>query len=284
MAKGNLLLGTARNSVGDVVMYRREGSQVSRVRVRKIGNPKTTAQSAQRSLFAPVAKFFSPLAVVLERSFEGLSKAKSYSKFLQDNIKLARTNGWLLPKGTGFFPLPYKLSKGTLPTVGYSLDGTSHALEFTSPAAAAGATTIGDLSTLFINAGYAAGDVVTIIICVKDADGNYFPIAEQFTIDATSTDLIAGAFGNMVLTIDNSSKDKLTVNSGLGQTDAGAIIVARFENEKWRRSTQVLDVDSAVVTAVTDATAKAASAASYGANANGGNPLVYLDGEEEVFQ
>ena len=32
MAKGNLFLGTAARSVGDVVMYRREGSQVSRSR------------------------------------------------------------------------------------------------------------------------------------------------------------------------------------------------------------------------------------------------------------
>ena len=77
MAKGNLLLGTAGNSVGDVVMYRREGAQVSRVRVRKIKNPKTDAQSLQRAAFSPVAKFYSPLAVVLERSFEGLSKMKS---------------------------------------------------------------------------------------------------------------------------------------------------------------------------------------------------------------
>ena len=75
MAKGNLLLGTAKNSVGDVVMYRREGSEITRVRVRNVKNPKTNAQSFQRAIMAPIAKFYSPLSVVLERSFEGLLKA-----------------------------------------------------------------------------------------------------------------------------------------------------------------------------------------------------------------
>ena len=69
MAKGNLFLGTAARSVGDVVMYRREGSQVSRVRVRKIANPKTDAQCAQRAYMSAVVRFYQPLADILERSF-----------------------------------------------------------------------------------------------------------------------------------------------------------------------------------------------------------------------
>lgn len=117
MAKGNLLLGTAKNSVGDVVMYRREGAQITRVRVRNVKNPKTDAQSFQRAIMAPIAKFYSPLSVVLERSFEGLSKAKSHNKFNQVNAGLARAGKWALPKGTGFFPMPYQLSKGTLPVI-----------------------------------------------------------------------------------------------------------------------------------------------------------------------
>ena len=62
MAKGNLLLGTAARSIGDVVMYRREGTQVSRIRIRQIKNPKTKAQCAQRAYMSAVVRFYQPLA------------------------------------------------------------------------------------------------------------------------------------------------------------------------------------------------------------------------------
>lgn len=279
MAKGNLLLGTAGNSVGDVVMYRREGAQVSRVRVRKIKNPKTDAQSLQRAAFSPVAKFYSPLAVVLERSFEGLSKMKSYNKFLKTNIDLARANGWLLPKGTGFFPLPYKLSQGTLPAVSYIASGPAQGLNLQSITAEAAPSTIGDLSQAFVSAGYSNGDIVTFIFVTSDNNGvasNFVPVACQFEIDTTSTDTVADALPQ--LSFDYSAST-LGVKAAVGTYVAGAVIVARFENDKWRRSTQFLAVDSTITTAIADTAYKAAAIASYGMNAGDPNPLVYLDGD-----
>lgn len=284
MAKGNLFLGTAAKSVGDVVMYRREGAQVSRVRVRKIANPKTNAQSIQRNFFSPVAKFFAPLAITLAESFEGLSKSKSYSKFLKTNIKKARANGWYLPKGTGFFPLPYQVSEGTLPTMGYAYDADAKAITATIGTAAAAVTTIGGLSAGFIAKGYAAGDIVTVIVAVKDANGNYFPLASQFVINVDSTDAIAGAFGSINVAVSGEDNNELAATSSLGDVVGGAIIVARFENDKWRRSTQSFIVDPTIIADVTNEDNRDAAIASYGNAANGANPLVYLDGPEPVFQ
>lgn len=279
MAKGNLFLGTAGNSVGDVVMYRREGSQVSRVRVRKVKNPKTDAQSLQRAAFSPVAKFYSPLAVVLERSFEGLSKSKSYAKFLKTNVDLARANGWLLPKGTGFFPLPYRLSQGTLPQISYSI------MTGLTPGFNIGETqtsTIGGLSEAFVAAGYQNGDIVTIILVSVNgpiaATGSFSPVAVQFAIDTTSTQTISAAFSGRIVISNGPSGASFNVPSG-SNCAAGAIIVARFENEKWRRSTQDLAVDTGLMTAITAADYKAEAIASYGPNAGDPNPLVYLDGD-----
>lgn len=279
MAKGNLLLGTAGNSVGDVVMYRREGAQVSRVRVRKIKNPKTDAQSLQRAAFSPVAKFYSPLAVVLERSFEGLSKMKSYNKFLKTNIDLARANGWLLPKGTGFFPLPYKLSQGTLPQVACSWDTGDIMVKCVNIALDSAPTTIGALSTAFVNAGYQNGDVVTFIGIagsISETSGNFVPYAGQFEIDTTSAVTIANALPKINIT---ESSGKLAFDLVSVDFCGGAVIVSRFENEKWRRSTQNLVVSSTLISEVTDADYKAAAIASYGMNAGDPNPLVYLDGD-----
>ena len=279
MAKGNLLLGTAGNSVGDVVMYRREGAQVSRVRVRKIKNPKTDAQSLQRAAFSPVAKFYSPLAVVLERSFEGLSKMKSYNKFLKTNIDLARANGWLLPKGTGFFPLPYKLSQGTMPQVTCAWNAGDVMVRCINISIASAPTTIRDLSTAFVNAGYQNGDVVTFIGIAGASDdvlSNFVPYAGQFEIDTTSTVTIAAALPKFNITeSDNQLAFDLTSLDFCG----GAVIVSRFENEKWRRSTQNLAVSTVLIGDITAADYKAAAIASYGMNAGDPNPLVYLDGD-----
>ena len=280
MAKGNLLLGTAANSVGDVVMYRREGAQVSRVRVRKVKNPKTNAQSTQRAFFAPVAKFYSPLAIVLERSFEGLSKAKSYAKFLKTNVDLARTNDWLLPKGTGFFPLPYKLSQGSLPSIPqFALDGGS--LMIPIPHVAQTATSIGDFSKDVMNAGANKGDIITIILCNADSSGNnYYPLAFQFEVNPDSTDTLASIVpANVNFTYD-TEEEAWEIENSQGRTKGGAIILARFENNVWRRSTTFLNVSFNLMEQIDAAAWKAAAIASYGATNTGDNPLVYLDGEE----
>lgn len=278
MAKGNLLLGTAGNSVGDVVMYRREGAQVSRVRVRKIKNPKTDAQSLQRAAFSPVAKFYSPLAVVLERSFEGLSKMKSYNKFLKTNIDLARANGWLLPKGTGFFPLPYKLSQGTLKTVGAHFNNTDYTITIQMSGSFEAPTTIGAMSELFVGMGYNNGDIVTIVGTAQNGNDGYYPISVQFEIDTTSEVTLAAAIPS--LTINVGQGPWLLKLGFSGVTLAGgAIIIARFENDKWRRSTEFLDVSSTLMTQIESSDYKAAAIASYGMNASDPNPLVYLDGD-----
>lgn len=280
MAKGNLLLGTAGNSVGDVVMYRREGAQVSRVRVRKIKNPKTDAQSLQRAAFSPVAKFYSPLAVVLERSFEGLSKMKSYNKFLKTNIDLARANGWLLPKGTGFFPLPYKLSQGTLPVLSYSLNDDSY-LSLPLNGTFESMTTMGQLSQVFVNNGAVNGDIITIIV-VPDADyqngESHYPLSMQFEVNTNSEATIANTLPLVRVETNLLASGKLVLSASGGNAfDAAAIINARFENDKWRRSTQFLVVKESILTWIE--TNKATAIASYGPNAGDPNPLVYLDGD-----
>ena len=280
MAKGNLLLGTAKNSVGDVVMYRREGAQITRVRVRNVKNPKTNAQSFQRAIMAPIAKFYSPLSVVLERSFEGLSKAKSHNKFNQVNAGLARKNKWALPKGTGFFPLPYQLSQGTVPSV--LVTTTSGDLVYIINIAHSGETltTVGQLSADFVAAGYKEGDVVTIIaISGNNATSNYFPITMQFEVDSASTTAITTIYkGGFSFTVDDNQFLKLEHISD--QLYGCAVIVSRFDGTMWRRSTQSLVVDPDIMTDVISDAKVAAAIASYGQTAGDGNPLVYLDGDE----
>lgn len=280
MAKGNLFLGTAANSVGDVVMYRREGAQVSRVRVRNVANPRTNAQSTQRAFFAPVAKFYSPLSTILERSFEGLNKSKSYSKFLKTNVSLARANDWLLPKGTGFFPLPYQLSQGTLPAFNFVVNEGSLVITLPSIGADEDVSTIADLSEFFISSGYQNGDIISIILIKgdpTDVESNFVPVSLQFAVDTTNTTLIGVTFRGYNL---STAAGSLSFKPNNDLVAAGAVIVARFENDKWRRSTQALAVSSSIIEGINTTAFKAAAIASYGNSATGDNPLVYLDGDE----
>lgn len=280
MAKGNLILGTAKNSVGDVVMYRREGAQITRVRVRNVKNPKTNAQSFQRAIMAPIAKFYSPLSDVLERSFEGLSKAKSHNKFNQVNANLARANKWALPKGTGFFPLPYQLSQGTLPAVVYNFLGEEGYMHISGAAAAPGTKTIGDFSKWFISMGYKDGDVVTILLAIATESNTYYPESKQFIIDSASTATIADTFKgwNVILNAEETTGVNITLDGK--QYIAGAVIVSRFDGNMWRRSTQSFAVSGDFMLAHFDEAHVAAAIASYGKTAGDGNPLVYLDGDE----
>lgn len=131
MAKGNLFLGTARGSVGDVTFYRKNGNQISRVRNRKISNPSTQAQLVQRAVIATVAKAYAAGCVIFDHSFEGVSTGeKSQARFMSRNLDLLRSyvegdlknyrgDGQCLAAVAargGSFPVPngYLVSEGSL--------------------------------------------------------------------------------------------------------------------------------------------------------------------------
>lgn len=141
MAKGNLFLGTAAGKVGDVVMYRYEGKQCSRVRVREIKNPKSEAQQAQRAILSTVTNAYSLLSSICNHSFENVQyDGKSMNYFNKINLKTIRNlvsqsqntqaysvdeiNGFAdsetplvflnAPSTTAFIPNNYRISKGSL--------------------------------------------------------------------------------------------------------------------------------------------------------------------------
>lgn len=281
MAKGNLFLGTAAKSVGDVVMYRREGAQVSRVRVRKIANPKTDAQCLQRAFMSACVKFYQPLANVLDRSWQGKSRAKSYAAFLKANAPKVRAAGYYIPKGTGFIPLPMQLSEGVLTPADYNVNGGALLVTLSGiTAQTQSPTTIGALSTLFVNGGYKAGDVVTIILAGKTGEVFGNPIACQFIIDTTSADTIADAMP-MIAGIDAEGETgSIAITPKLTSAVGGAVIIARNVDGVWQRSKQIMSVESAAISDFTTDAAKTACIESYKGAAASDNPLVYLDGDE----
>lgn len=131
MAKGNLFLGGARGSVGDVTFYTKNGQQISRVRRRSVKNPSTSGQLYQRAIMATVIKAYQAGSVIFDHSFEGVATgAASQARFQKININLIRKlveadvaanaaesahHAAVVPRGS-VWPVPnvYRVSQGTL--------------------------------------------------------------------------------------------------------------------------------------------------------------------------
>lgn len=124
MAKGNMLLGFSRGSVGDLTFYRRNSQQVARARARVVKNPKTLAQQMQRAIMRTSVEAYKILKEVCDHSWEGVAYgANSYAEFQKQNMsmlrRLAAAGGQntksFLPSGfNGLVAMPWVLSKGSI--------------------------------------------------------------------------------------------------------------------------------------------------------------------------
>ena len=92
MAKGNLFQGMGRGKIGDVVLSRLNGQQVSRVRNRQPTNPKTNAQLYQRAIMATVMRAYSAGKEIFDHSFEGKKVGSGcQAEFMSLNAKALRS-------------------------------------------------------------------------------------------------------------------------------------------------------------------------------------------------
>lgn len=287
MAKGNLFLGTGRRSVGDVVLYRRNGEQVSRVRVRKIANPKSDGQALQRAYMAAVSKFYSFFKSPLEKSWQGLNRSQSQSAFLKANANLVRSEGYYVPKGFGLAPLPLQVSKGTLQRVGATIDSGGRLVVFNGLQSAIvdSDLSLGTISSAFVAKGYAAGDQVTILTVLYDDDLGYIPRWCRFVLDPASTESIEGIYDSVGIepdfTVVDSNVSTVEFISSMFDIAAAAIIVSRYSNGEWQRSTEFMSANEAFLRDFIGEDARAAAIASYQGTTAVPDSDVYLNGSTE---
>lgn len=92
MAKDNLFLGFGRGKVGDLVMYRAGGTQITRARNRSPKNPQTPLQLLQRVCMKTCAGAYSMLQDITNHSFQGRAEGTpSQSRFTELNIAFFRS-------------------------------------------------------------------------------------------------------------------------------------------------------------------------------------------------
>lgn len=82
MARRNIILGNGRGKLGDIVLYRQNGQQISRIRVTP-KNPRSAGQSVQRMILASASKTLAALRNLYNHSFEGIAVGQKSTQHAQ---------------------------------------------------------------------------------------------------------------------------------------------------------------------------------------------------------
>lgn len=185
MAKGNIILGYLRGSIGDITFFRAKGQQLSRARNRAPANPRTVAQMDQRAKMACAVKFFSQVgANFFKYAFEGKKTTESYfNAFVKNNIQ---TGGYIGKQASRVFDFPalgnWQISAGSLPEITAPFPQTANGVVFSVGTVSATAkTTISDLTTALISSDssrWREGDILT---CLCYCATNYATLPTIYT-------------------------------------------------------------------------------------------------------
>lgn len=218
MATGNMFLGGARGSVGDITLSVQNGQQTYRQRNRQPRNPRSRRQMFQRASFAVPVKFFTRGTQQLFKfAFTDKKQTESdYNAFMRANAK----RGILMTKEQLENPYianlgRFQLTKGDLPSIrvmevnGAEVGDGSCVFIKTEIAVASAPTTFGQLSQAILdsNSGYQRGDIITTLCIVTNCgymdvmpylvtDGIFEPrwVIEQMILDPDDTTALTPAW------------------------------------------------------------------------------------------
>lgn len=288
MGKNNLVLGTARGKLGDIVFYRAGGEQRFRTRVRPT-NPRTYAQLVQRCVVSTAVKFYSEIVTVADHAFQNYEGSlKNHQRYMKLNIDALRKialqnviswspinwntinygnytwkdsqdiaiNPYIVSEGD-ITPIEYEFKQGAtggiIPAVGTPVDNTEGYKNLTYNEAA---------NYLGVN----VGDQITFIVCTNDENTGYVKRTHigRIILMPSNGDTKEQLFGSSGINLPNKENygdvtlsmyalqgedNKTTmvvdpVNGSYKYADVigYAVIVSRFENNRWRRSTQQIVV------------------------------------------
>lgn len=286
MAKGNMLLGYSRGSVGDVTFTKIKGQQVARARNRNPHNPRTNKQSLQRAIFAAAVKFYTRGNQNFYKfAYENKKAVESdYNAFMRENVKRAPAISREAFANYDY-PVfaPYIMAKGGLSPLENSISAGKAVVALGVDAPSTLPTTVGELTTVLIaSEAYKAGDILTLVTINSDFNGPY-PSAtgvgvgkpawaiSQIILDASSTDTLADTLGMQASNVSGALV--LTDATGVtllgGTYSAFVMVLTRNTDSGLKCSTQELVLNGAATTAyegAQDAAYKSSVIASWQAN------------------
>lgn len=277
MAKGNMLLGFSRGSVGDLTFYRRNAQQVTRARARVVKNPKTLAQQMQRALMRTSVEAYKVIKEICDHSWEGVAYgANSYAEFQKQNMamlrRLAAAGGEntksFLPSGfNGLVAMPWILSKGSIAWAGVQTQfqtGQNAAVHMVFNANTSGISALNEITyedfCNFFN--LRQGDQLTLVAFPKRSDIDESSCIEPIIARLVLSPSAGGFEGSALFTSDgkvdpaganvlNENTDAFTFSFATGRVSASisghefigaaAIISRRAADGSWLRSASIME-------------------------------------------
>lgn len=134
MAKSKSFFGIRTGSTKNFTFSELNGAQITKERVSKIKNPRSSAQMRQRMLMATVGCAYRYLKVIADHSFEGVTYGQaSMAKFMSLNLSKFRDASQNDASGVAFNsykdsainPLRFIVSKGSLASVPYVVNANN---------------------------------------------------------------------------------------------------------------------------------------------------------------
>lgn len=285
-------MGTGHGKVGDVVLYRTNGKQISRAYISKVSNPRSEAQMRTRIISSTLAKLYSKLRVVSDHAFEGKSTpAANMQEFMKVNNRYVREQLVLFGDAMGNFNARTQfdalanriyVSKGTLPSldniVGVGIlaeqGGGAFELAYNLRDDRMQLTPTSTYQEVVDALGVQAGDQLSFVVALGNREGHIIENVSFYRV------ILAPASGNMSLpfitsegavndpnprnisngvtfTMDSDSSS-IYVNTPdvLANMTGGAVVVSRYEAGMWRRSNSLMIVaDNTTVQSMAEAIA-----------------------------
>lgn len=258
-------MGNASGKLADVVLYRNAGAQVARLRVRNPKNPRSEQQLIQRVIQSTTSKAYSVLQAICNHAFEGKqSRTANQSEFMRLNVARDRYRVNVAPMGWRSLsnfnsrdlvePLAnnYIVASGSLPEMQFSGDGQAFTI-----GAGSGLTSTDTYQQVCDKLGLQAGDQITIINVEVGDNGEMSNLnAARIILEPNDGDMSSvflgtgGAInkpndknqgGFTVAIADGALGIELTKSGG-----AGTIIISRYAEGKWLRSTARMFVASTI--------------------------------------
>ena len=259
MAKGNMLLGKATGSVGDITFSVVNGRQVIKSKPASVKNRQTKAQMVQRILMNTVAQAYSKMADICDHSFEGIAYgADSMAYFMRKNLKFLRNQAAqygldadnapnVVPLGTSYLATnEYIISKGTLPEIFMVASEANRGFSIAAGNTYAGVISQlgaqrGDQITCLAIVGTNAADLrfvyARIILDPREEDGTPADLSTAFCVDgviqkANSRNENYG----LTFSVENDVFQWVSSAPTLYVSCRAAILSRKNEDETWMRS------------------------------------------------
>lgn len=259
MAKGNIILGQMRGSIGDIVFWRGNGEQLSRSRNRQPANPRTDSQLTTRIILKTCSTAYSKLMYdYANQTFQGAKiGAENQRKFMSANTKILREyikqgaddmnfNG---KDDTVAMLNRYRVSEGNLPGIGATVanpvSGSSTITlgqEFTI---AGSVPTYQEICDAF---GLAPGTQLTFLLCNVRQGVIQYVQRKRIILSPASGDMSKPFIADGAINDPNPANDALglipdySANKlgfeAFGDFLAVAVAASFYDGTKWQYSTE----------------------------------------------